>query len=34
MTEHEKRMNKNDLVAFKNKEAVSYNLVPGILSET
>jgi len=34
MTEHEKRMNKNDLVAYKNKEAVSYNLIPGINSNT
>ena len=34
MTEHEKRMNKNDLVSYKNKDGVSYNLIPGIHSET
>ena len=34
MTEAEKRLNWNDLVAYKNKEWVSYNLVPGIHSQT
>ena len=34
MTEHEKRLNKNDLVSYKNRDAVSYNLIPGILSST
>ncbi len=34
MTEHEKKLNKNDLVSYKNRDAVSYNLIPGILSST
>lgn len=32
MTEAEKKLNKNDLVSYKNKEHVNYGLIPGINS--
>ena len=33
MTEAEKKFNRNDLVSYKNKEHVSYGMIPGIQSQ-